>query len=145
MADWLSREQRSHNMASIRSKGNATTEGVFLHILRMARISGWRRHYKLAGKPDFVFPLQRLAIFIDGCFWHGCPQCYRLPDDNRPYWREKVQTNRARDKRNARSLRTKGWKVLRFWEHSLRAEKGRNNALFKLLKAIEMQSLRRKT
>src|SRR6266513_1852866 len=138
MADWLSREQRSRNMASIRSKGNATTERAFLRLLREARICGWRRHLNLPGKPDFVFRSRHLAVFIDGCFWHGCPRCYRMPEDNRPYWRKKVLTNRIRDKRNARNLRIMGWKVLRFWEHSLRAEKGRTNALSKLLKAMKI-------
>ena len=132
MADWLSREQRSRNMASIRSKGNATTERTFLALLRKARISGWRRHVDLPGKPDFTFKKKGLAIFIDGCFWHGCPLCYRLPEDNRPYWRKKVMSNRVRDRRNARRLRAKGWTVLRIWEHSLRDEKGRTNALSRL-------------
>jgi len=136
MPDWLSREQRSHNMASIRSKGNASTEGAFLRILRAARISGWRRHLDIPGRPDFVFPSQRIAVFVDGCFWHGCPQCYKLPKDNRTYWRKKVESNRARDKRNTRRLRTKHWTVLRFWEHSLETDQGRNQVLTKLLKAI---------
>ena len=136
MADWLSREQRSHNMASIRSKGNATTERAFVRVLRKARICGWRRHVGLPGKPDFVFRQNRIAVFVDGCFWHGCPRCYRLPEDNRPYWREKVRSNRLRDRRNARRLRTKGWKVLRFWEHTLRDEKGCNQILSRLRHAF---------
>src|SRR4029077_3794878 len=119
MTDWLSREQRSRNMASIRSKGNATTERAFLRLLREAGISGWRRHWKIPGRPDFVFRSRRVAIFIDGCFWHGCPRCYRLPEDNRPYWRTKVLLNRRRDRRRTRELRSLNWIVLRFWEHEL--------------------------
>jgi DNA mismatch endonuclease (patch repair protein) len=134
--DWLSPEQRSHNMASIRSKGNVTTERAFLQLLRRARISGWRRHVNLPGKPDFTFKKKGIAIFIDGCFWHGCPRCYRLPEDNRPYWRKKVLSNRLRDKRNARRLRAKGWKLLRFWEHTLKTEKGRRHILVELERAI---------
>ena len=136
MTDWLTREQRSRNMASIRSKGNRTTEARFVTVLRAFRIPGWRRHANLPGKPDFIFKKKRLAIFIDGCFWHGCPRCYRLPEDNRPYWRKKVMSNRVRDRRNARRLRAKGWKVLRFWEHALRDEKGRTRALSKLKRAM---------
>jgi DNA mismatch endonuclease (patch repair protein) len=136
MADWLSREQRSRNMTSIRSKGNATTEIAFLCLLRNARISGWRRHLNLPGKPDFAFRSRRLAVFIDGCFWHGCPTCYRMPEDNRPYWRKKVMSNRVRDRRNARRLRAMGWTVLRFWEHALRSEKGRGHVLSKLKKVM---------
>lgn len=132
MTDWLSREQRSRNMASIRSKGNATTERAFLQLLRRAKISGWRRHLRLPGKPDFVFQSHRLAIFIDGCFWHGCPRCYRLPEDNRAYWAEKVASNRRRDRRRTRELRALNWTVLRIWEHSLKSEKGRARVLTKL-------------
>lgn len=119
MADWLTREQRSRNMSSIRSKGNRTTEARFAALLRAQHISGWRRHGRLSGKPDFVFPQRRVAVFIDGCFWHGCPRCYKLPRDNRRYWRRKIAGNRLRDRRNARLLRATGWRVLRFWEHSL--------------------------
>jgi len=136
MADWLSREQRSRNMTSIRSKGNATTELAFLRLLRNARISGWRRHLNLPGKPDFVFRSRRLAVFIDGCFWHGCPRCYRLPEDNRTYWKAKVIANRQRDRKTSRVLRAKGWSVLRIWEHSLAAEKSQNLVLTKMKKAI---------
>lgn len=137
MADWLSAKQRSHNMSSIRSKGNTTTERAFLRLLRTARIYGWRRHANLPGKPDFVFRSRNVAVFIDGCFWHGCPRCYRLPEDNRPYWKTKMIANRRRDKRISRLLRAKGWSVLRIWEHSLTSEKGQNLILAKLKKTIE--------
>jgi DNA mismatch endonuclease, patch repair protein len=136
MADWLSREQRSRNMTSIRSKGNATTEGAFLRLLRNAKISGWRRHLNLPGKPDFVFRSRRLAIFIDGCFWHGCPRCYRLPEDNRPYWKAKVLSNRLRDRRRTRELRLLDWRVLRVWEHSLKSPVGRERILSKLRRVL---------
>ena len=136
MADWLSREQRSHNMASIRSKGNATTELAFLRLLRDAGIAGWRRHLDLPGKPDFAFPSRHLVVFIDGCFWHGCPRCYRMPEDNRPYWKLKVSLNRRRDRRRTRELRSLNWHVVRIWEHSLKSDAGRKRALAKLSDAI---------
>lgn len=132
MTDWLSREQRSRNMASIRSKGNATTEIAFVRLLRAAKISGWRRHADLPGKPDFVFPASRIAIFIDGCFWHGCAKCYRLPEDNRRYWRAKVRSNRSRDLLRNRQLRTLGWRVMRIWEHSLKSVAGQKRVLISL-------------
>jgi DNA mismatch endonuclease, patch repair protein len=141
MADWLSREQRSRNMSSIRSKGNATTEFAFLRLLRGAKVSGWRRHPKLPGKPDFVFPSRRVVVFVDGCFWHGCPTCYRLPEDNRTYWQSKVLGNRLRDRRRVRELRSMNWKVLRVWEHSLKSEKGRAGILKKLKAALEVGRL----
>lgn len=136
MADWLSREQRSRNMASIRSKGNRTTEWAFRQLLREARISGWRRHVDLPGKPDFAFRLHRLAVFIDGCFWHGCPRCYRLPEDNRGYWKAKVDSNRARDRRRTRELRLLNWRVLRIWEHALESPSARRRAVAKLLGSL---------
>ncbi len=142
MPDWLTRKQRSRNMSSIRSKGNATTEGAFLTILRESRVSGWRRHLALPGKPDFVFKRQNLVVFVDGCFWHGCPRCYRLPDDNRPYWKAKVMMNRRRDRRRNRELRALGWRVLRVWEHSLKTLSGRNRVLVKLVDALALRSNR---
>src|SRR5260370_35072074 len=136
MADWLTREQRSRNMASIRSKGNATTERVFMQLLRNSRISGWRRHLNLPGKPDFAFPSSRVAIFVDGCFWHGCPRCYRLPGDNRPYWSRKLLSNRLRDRTRTRELRSRNWHVLRIWERSLESKAGRMKVLSKLANAL---------
>lgn len=136
MADWLTREQRSRNMASIRSKDNTTTEHVFLSILRQAGISGWRRHLNLPGKPDFVFRSQRLAVFVDGCFWHGCPRCYRLPQDNRAYWKKKFTGNRRRDCRRSRELRSLGWRVLRIWEHALKSPRDRLHVLKRLRVAL---------
>jgi len=132
VTDWLTREQRSRNMASIRSKGNKTTERVFLSILRQAGISGWRRHVNLPGKPDFVFRSRRFAIFLDGCFWHGCPRCYRLPQDNRSYWKRKLIGNRRRDRSRSRELRSLGWRVLRIWEHTHKSPRGRSQVLTKV-------------
>ena len=136
MTDWLTREQRSKNMSSIRSKGNKTTEGRFVKLLRAARVSGWRRHANLPGKPDFIFRNERLAVFVDGCFWHGCRRCYRLPEDNRPYWKAKLLYNRRRDDRNSRRLRARGWKVLRFWEHLLETPPGRAQVASRLRKVL---------
>src|SRR5260370_18844295 len=116
-------------MARIRAKGNTTTERVFLSIRRQAGISGWRRHLNLPGKPDFVFRSQRLAIFLDGCFWHGCPRCYRLPHDNRSYWRKKLIGNRLRDRCRSRELRSLWWRVLRILEHTLKSPRGRSQIL----------------
>lgn len=132
MADWLTREQRSRNMASIRSRGNTSTEKRLLSLLRSAGITGWRRHAALPGKPDFVFRSQQVAVFVDGCFWHGCPRCYRLPEDNRKYWSAKILANRRRDVSRTRYLRKCGWHVLRVWEHKLETPQGRTKVLLKL-------------
>jgi DNA mismatch endonuclease, patch repair protein len=114
---------RSRIMSAIRASGNETTELRLAVALREAHITGWRRHLSLPGRPDFAFMRQHVAVFVDGCFWHGCPRCYRKPSKNVIYWRAKIVRNRNRDRRVAATLRRDGWKVLRIWEHSL-AEKG---------------------
>lgn len=112
--------QRSRIMSAIRSRGNESTEKRLIKIMRWHKISGWRRNWALLGKPDFVFPKYRLAIFVDGCFWHGCPRCYIEPINNSEYWREKIRRNALRDRKNMRLLRTKGWHAMRLWEHALK-------------------------
>lgn len=82
MTDVLSRKQRSQVMAAVRSKGNRATELKLISIFRMNRIAGWRRNQHLPGKPDFVFHKERLAVFVDGCFWHDCPKHGELPVTN---------------------------------------------------------------
>ncbi len=122
MTDTLSPEERSRNMANIRSRGNAATELRFLYILRKYKIAGWRRGIPLPGKPDFVFPFARVAVFIDGDFWHGNPKSFRLPKTNVEYWKAKIEGNRKRDRRINAILKSRGWKVLRFWQSSLDKE-----------------------
>jgi DNA mismatch endonuclease (patch repair protein) len=107
-------------MSRIRGTGNKATEQALLVVLRKERITGWRRHLPLPGKPDFAFPKQKVAIFVDGCFWHGCPKCYTRPKTNRAFWDRKREDNMARDRRVARELRARGWKVIRIWEHALK-------------------------
>ncbi|MEI6564712.1 MAG: very short patch repair endonuclease [bacterium] len=111
---------RSELMSRIRSKGNKKTEVAFLRFLRGARITGWRRHQVLVGHPDFVFRTQRLAVFVDGCFWHNCPIHGHIPVENTSFWSAKLARNMARDKAVTRELRAKGWHVVRIWEHDLR-------------------------
>jgi DNA mismatch endonuclease (patch repair protein) len=120
MADIFSQKKRSEIMAKIKGAGNRSTEVRFTIILKTHRITGWRRHWKLLGKPDFVFPKARLAIFVDGCFWHGCPRCYRAPASNAPFWRLKFERNRMRDLKVKKELRKRGCIVLRFWECELK-------------------------
>jgi DNA mismatch endonuclease (patch repair protein) len=120
MADVVSKRKRSQIMAAIKGRGNRDTELKLVAIFREHGITGWRRNQPLFGKPDFVFRRERVAVFVDGCFWHGCPQHGRKPDSNRPYWLPKLARNRARDREVTRVLRRSGWKVLRLWEHDLR-------------------------
>jgi DNA mismatch endonuclease (patch repair protein) len=106
-------------MAKIRSKGNKSTELRLVAILREHRVSGWRRNMELPGRPDFVFRKHRLAVFVDGCFWHGCPLHCRMPKSRIEYWKPKIARNKKRDKVVQSTLRASGWRVLRIWEHEL--------------------------
>ena len=106
-------------MGAIRSKGNRDTEMLLMRIFRKNKITGWRRNQKVFGHPDFVFWRERLAIFVDGCFWHGCPTHGRNPETNREYWLAKLDRNRKRDQEVTLELRRCGWGVLRLWEHML--------------------------
>ena len=108
-------------MAAIRSKGNKATELKLASILRAAGITGWRRHQPLLGHPDFIFRRERLAVFVDGCFWHGCRWHCRMPKSRTAYWDTKIHHNKARDRAVSSLLLNGGWRVLRIWEHSLRS------------------------
>lgn len=121
MADVFSKAQRSEVMSRIRGRGNKDTELALIRVFRAHHITGWRRNRPVFGKPDFVFPQLRLAIFVDGCFWHGCPQHATKPRNNAAFWRKKFDANKARDLLVTRTLRHSGWRVLRIWEHELRS------------------------
>ena len=113
---------RSKTMGAIRGKGNKTTERALRMAFVRSGISGWHLHVKeLPGKPDFFFPKQRLAVFVDGCFWHGCSQCGHTPLTRSEFWKAKFERNQARDKRVTRQLRASGIAVIRLWEHQLTA------------------------
>jgi len=117
--DTVSSKQRSGIMARVRSSGNRSTELLVVSLFRTHRINGWRRNHPLPGKPDFAFPKQRLVVFVDGCFWHGCPKHCRMPSTNREYWNQKITRNTEHDKSINHTLRKQGWRVIRFWEHEL--------------------------
>ena len=119
MADVFTKAKRSEVMSRIRGRGNKDTELALAKLFRAHRITGWRRSQPVFGKPDFVFPKLKLAIFVDGCFWHGCPKHATKPKNNRTFWRRKFSANKARDQIVTRTLRRAGWRVLRVWEHEL--------------------------
>ena len=107
-------------MSKVRSKNNATTEKRFRAFLIMNGISGWILHPKeIIGKPDIYFTEYSLAIFLDGCFWHGCPKCGHIPKTNTKFWHAKIQRNIERDKEINKKLRKQGIKIIRFWEHDI--------------------------
>lgn len=120
MPDVFTKAKRSEVMSNIRGKGNKSTEIKLLKLFRENGIKGWRRHQPLPGKPDFIFRKERLAVFVDGCFWHGCPRCYIKPKQNAEFWDKKIGSNIKRDKKVSRKLRTEGWQVCRIWECKLK-------------------------
>jgi DNA mismatch endonuclease (patch repair protein) len=118
--DKVSPETRSQVMARVKSKGNRSTEWRLRACLIRAGIRGWQVNRKdVLGSPDFVFADKRLAVFTDGCFWHGCPRCKKIPASNREYWTKKIDRNRRRDEATRITLKALGWTVVRIWEHEL--------------------------
>src|SRR5229473_3674236 len=111
---------RSKNMRAIRSSGNKTTELRLRAILVQRAIKGWKVHPRgLLGKPDLLISSKRVAVFVDGCFWHGCPRCGHIPKTNRAYWRAKIARNKRRDLQSTRRLKALGYRVVRIWECQL--------------------------
>lgn len=157
MPDVFTKAKRSDVMSRIRSRGNRATELALARVFRAHGITGWRRHQRIrlnaqrstsnaersklgvgrwkfsfSVRPDFVFPRLKLAVFVDGCFWHACPRHCRMPAGNRAFWRAKLARNHARDRLVTRTLRKAGWRVLRIWEHDLhRATKRRSTKRMK--------------
>ena len=134
MTDVFSKSKRSAVMSRISARGNEATELAFLRLLREHRITGWRRHVALTlpkprgashnsksprVRPDFVFPKSKVAIFVDGCFWHGCPIHGTSPSSNSEFWSKKLAANLKRDRQVNKQLRRKHWAVIRFWEHQM--------------------------
>ena len=119
MSDVFTKSKRSEVMSRIRGQGNKDTELVLAKLFRRNKITGWRRNQKIFGKPDFVFPKLKLAVFVDGCFWHGCPKHGTQPKGDHAFWKNKFASNKTRDLLVTRTLRRAGWRVLRIWEHTL--------------------------
>lgn len=136
MTDTVSKRTRSKIMGAIKSSGNRSTEARFRFGLVGHGISGWKitpKNFQYA--PDFVFENQKTAIFIDGCFWHGCPTCKRKPSSNKAYWNNKIKGNLDRDKKATLWFKKQGYAVLRFWEHELTQDLPK--CINKLIQAIE--------
>ena len=106
----------SHN------RGRDTTPEVMLRKACFAVGLRYVLGARLFGRPDFVFPRSRVAVFVDGCFWHACPLHYQAPANRAGFWKEKVARNRARDERVTSRLAADGWTVVRVWEHTVRRD-----------------------
>ena len=124
MADVFTKAKRSVVMSAIRGKGNKDTELRMMTLFRGHGITGWRRNVALFGKPDFVFRRERVAVFVDGCFWHRHPGCRfaYTPKSRLEFWLPKFARNVERDRLVTRTLRQQGWTVLRVWECGLAAK-----------------------
>lgn len=120
MPDVFTKARRPEVMSRIRGRGNKATELTLARLLRTKGITDWRRHQPVFGRPDFIFRQQRVAIFVDGCFCHGCPKYSNMPASNRAFWMKKLTGNHTRDGLVTRTLRKDGWRVVRVWEHNLR-------------------------
>ena len=134
MADMFTKQKRSEIMSLIRAKNTGIEKKVFSH-LRRNKVYFQQHYSKVPGKPDVALPKKKIAVFIDGDFWHGYKfqqWMHRIP---KQYWREKIAANMARDAKNRRALRRQGWKVMRVWGHEL--AKRPNATLAKIQRFLE--------
>lgn len=105
-----------------------------------ARGLRYRLHANLPGRPDIVFPAARVAVFVDGCFWHRCAEHCRIPATNRAYWERKIARNRERDAEADAALRAMGWRPIRIWEHEVRSDAGCAKAAARVARAVRRRS-----
>lgn len=141
MTDTLSATERAERMSRVRGCGNQSTEKRLIALMREFRVTGWRRRVKLPGKPDFVFRIERVALFVDGCFWHGCPRHRRVPKSRVAFWTRKLSGNIKRDQLVTRQLRAMGWTVLRVWECGL-ARRQASRTMARMIRALERKRQR---
>lgn len=120
MARLETSDERRRMMSRI--KGRDTIPELGLRRSAWALGLRYRLQYRIGRtRPDMVFIGAKLAVFVDGCFWHGCPLHSTMPKNNRDFWEQKLRRNQERDAENTQWLETKGWRVLRFWEHEIEA------------------------
>jgi len=131
--DKVSKEVRSGIMRKIHSANNKSTERRFKAGMIKAGLRGWKTHPDTIFNPDFIFEDNKLAIFIDGCFWHRCPICNKMPASNLQYWDDKFEKNIDRDIKAKDKLTEEGWVVIRFWEHEVR------NSLSECISKLKME------
>jgi len=143
MGDNLTPEDRRKTMQAVKGKGTRLEKSLFSMLAGMG-LRGWKKNVdSIMGKPDVAFVSQHVAIFIDGCFWHGCPRCQRkLPKTNRQYWKRKIKRNVALARLNNRRLRADGWTVLRIWEHEISKAADTTKVRAKILRTISLKEAR---
>jgi DNA mismatch endonuclease (patch repair protein) len=119
MTDRVSKDTRSKVMSTVRSKGTKL-ETIAAQVLAEHGLDVFEQQPDgIAGRPDFAHRNAKIVIFVDSCFWHGCPHHLRRPASNREYWEHKVARNRRRDRLVRQQLKDEGWQVVRIWEHEL--------------------------
>jgi len=116
MVDVHSKEKRSYNMSRI--KGRDTKPELKLKDFFEKKNFVYQSDEY--GKPDFINYKKKIVVFIDGCFWHKCPKCFRLPETNKEFWKKKIYNNSRRDKEVTLNYKSSGWKVVRVWTHNLK-------------------------
>jgi DNA mismatch endonuclease (patch repair protein) len=117
--------KRAKNMSSIHGKNNLSTEICLKMAFVRSGLKGWKLHSKeLPGTPDFYFQQAKLAIFVDGCFWHGCPKCGHIPKTRPEFWEAKINRTKQRDREKRTKLRGLGISSLSIWEHDLKEKSG---------------------
>lgn len=136
MADIFDEKKRSEIMSKVRSKNNKSTELKLIDVFKENGIVGWRRNYSVKGHPDFVFLDKKIAIFVDGCFWHGHDCRNTRPSDNADYWTKKRERNIKHDKEITELFEQRGWTVIRIWECELK-KKNRAQLIEKISILIE--------
>ena len=121
MTDIFDAEKRSDIMRQVKSQKNKSAELRLIEICKQNGITGWRRNYPVKGHPDFVFPEKKIAVFVDGCFWHGhdCRLNSHEVKSNKEFWRAKIERNKARDERNHSDMIAMGFRVIVVWECAL--------------------------
>ncbi len=132
--DVLTKEQRSYNMSRIRSRWTSP-ERIAHNLLKGWKIKH-RMHPKMVGNPDILLTGTMTVVFIDGCFWHGCPTCFVKPTTNAAFWRKKIENNRRRAREVNAILRSERWHVIRIWEHEMRKDQRR--AIGRILHAVRL-------
>ena len=121
MADCFTVEKRSAVMSAVRHENTAAEIKLCKTLWRLGL--RYRKHLRVRGvRPDIVFTRCQVAVFVDGCFWHGCPVHYVSPESNKDFWRAKLEKNVARDSHARQLLEEAGWRVLRFWECEVNRE-----------------------
>lgn len=126
MADVFDEKKRSEIMSKVHSKGNKSTELKLIQVFKGNGIIGWKRNYPVKGHPDFVFLDKKIAIFVDGCFWHGHDCRNTRPSDNADYWTKKRERNMKHDKEITELFERRGWTVIRIWECELKKKNYQN-------------------